>query len=86
PSVAESLGNLANLYQIQGRYGKAESAYKEALRIVQKQLGERHPRVAQILNNLASLYLDEGRYRETESLLNQALAIRRQQLGNNHPS
>jgi tetratricopeptide (TPR) repeat protein len=39
-TVAESLNNLAGLYQAQGQYAKAEPLYKRALVILEK---EQHP-------------------------------------------
>ena len=53
PDVAESLNNLAVLYDDQGRYADAEPLYKRSLAIREKALGPDHPDVAQSLNNLA---------------------------------
>ena len=46
PGVAESLNNLAVLYQGQGRYVDAEPLYKRSLAIREKALGPNHPDVA----------------------------------------
>ncbi|TRV53305.1 MAG: tetratricopeptide repeat protein [Microcystis panniformis Mp_MB_F_20080800_S26D] len=85
PLTAQSLNNLALLYDSQGRYSEAEPLYKEALAIWKQQLGDNHPDTATSLNNLAALYRVQGRYSEAEPLYKQALAIRKQQLGDNHP-
>ncbi|MBM4111486.1 MAG: tetratricopeptide repeat protein, partial [Phycisphaerae bacterium] len=45
PSVATSLGNLAELYRAQGEYAKAEPLYKRDLAISEKALGPDHPDV-----------------------------------------
>ena len=45
-SVAIAIGNLAELYQAQGRYADAEGAYKRALANVESALGPQYPNVA----------------------------------------
>jgi CHAT domain-containing protein/Tfp pilus assembly protein PilF len=85
PLTAQSLNNLAVLYQSQGRYSEAEPLYKQALAITKSQLGDNHPDTATNLNNLAEIYQSQGRYREAEPLYKQALAIYKKQLGDNHP-
>ena len=80
PDVAIILGNLAHLYQVQGRYSEAESLYLRSLSITQDSLG-----LAIVLGNLAGLYQLQGRYSEAEPLHLQALTIHQQQLGENHP-
>jgi tetratricopeptide (TPR) repeat protein len=60
PDVAQSLNNLAALYQFLGDYAKAELLYQRALAIREKALGPEHPDVAQSLNNLAGLYYSLG--------------------------
>ncbi|WP_130758767.1 tetratricopeptide repeat protein, partial [Microcystis aeruginosa] len=56
PHVAQSLNNLAGLYDSQGRYTEAEPLYLQALDLYKRLLGDNHPHVAQSLNNLAGLY------------------------------
>jgi len=53
PDTAQSLNNLAALYQAVGEYAKAEPLYQEALEIRQKVLGRKHPDTATCLNNTA---------------------------------
>ncbi len=66
PDVAQSLNNLALLYQTQGEYAKAEPLYKRSLGIWEKALGPDHPRVATILENLADLYWNTKRRSEAK--------------------
>lgn len=85
PDVADSLNNLARLYESEGRYGDAEPVYKRSLAILEKTLGPNHPAVATSLNNLAGVYQNEGRDADAEPLYKRALAIREKALGPNHP-
>jgi tetratricopeptide (TPR) repeat protein len=74
--VAESLNNLAAIYDDKGDYSKAEPLYKSALEIREKALGSEHADVALYLNNLGLLYLTKGDYAKAEPLLQRALGIR----------
>jgi tetratricopeptide (TPR) repeat protein len=69
PSVAQSLNNLAALYDNQGKYEQALPLYERSLAIREKVLGEHHPDVAQSLNNLAALYYNQGKYEQALPLL-----------------
>ena len=82
--VAQSLNNLAVLYDNQGRYEEAEPLYKQALQMRQKLLGNEHLDVATSLNNLAVLCENQGRYQEAEPLYKQALMMYQNLLGNEH--
>jgi len=86
PDVAQSLNNLAVLYESQGRYNDAEPLFLQSLEIRKRQLGTDHPDVAQSLNNLAVLYESQGKYLEAEDLAKQALIIYQNRLGNEHPN
>jgi CHAT domain-containing protein/Tfp pilus assembly protein PilF len=85
PDVAESLINLASLYQAQGAYAKAEPLCIRALDIREQALGPMHPDVATSLNNLAALYWAQGAYSKAEPLLVRALDIYEKALGPIHP-
>lgn len=85
PDVAESLNDLGELYDHQGKYSEAESLYQRALAIREQALGPQDPKVAESLNNLGELYSHRGKYNEAESLYQRALAIREQVLGSQHP-
>ena len=86
PHVANSLNNLAGLYDAQGQYTQAEPLYQRALSIRQKALGPTHPHVAASLNNLAGLYHAQGQYAQAEPLFQRALAIHEKALGPEHPN
>jgi len=85
PDVADSLNNLAVLYQAQGAYAKAEPLYIRAIDINEKAPRPHHLAVARSLNNLAELYLQQGVYAKAEPLLIRALEIREKLLGAKHP-
>ena len=85
PKVAESLNNMARLYESLGYYAKAEPLHKRALGILEKVLGPDHPMVAQSLNNRAALYKSSGDYAKAEPLYKRSLAIREKALGLDHP-
>ena len=85
-ALANSLNNLAVLYEYQGRYNDAEPLYLQSLDIRKRQLGDDHPSVATSLNNLALLYESQGKYSEAEDLAKQALVIYQNRLGNENPN
>jgi CHAT domain-containing protein len=78
PDYANSLNNLAALYDSQGQHAKAEPLHRQALEIRHQVLGERHPHYAISLSNLAGLYQALGAYAPAEPLYRQALAALRQ--------
>ncbi len=82
---ANSLNNLARLYDAQGKYEQAEPLYQRALAIDEQVLGAEHPDTAISLNNLALLYYNQGNYEQAEPLYLRALAIDEQVLGAEHP-
>ncbi|OUL17532.1 tetratricopeptide repeat protein, partial [Nostoc sp. 106C] len=86
PDVAQSLNNLAALYNSQGRYNEAEPLLIEALAMTKRLFAADHPNVATSLNNLAALYNSQGRYSQAEPLYIDALAMCQRVLGVNHPS
>ena len=85
-ALANSLNNLAELYESQGRYNDAEPLYLQSLDISKRQLGDDHPFVASSLNNLAVLYRSQGRYNDAEPLYLQSLDIWKRQLSDAHPA
>ncbi len=84
--MANSLHNLGEIYQSQGRYDEAEPLHKRSLAILEKTLGPEHPHVASSLNNLATLYYTQGRYDKVEPLFKRSLAISEKTLGAEHPT
>lgn len=59
PDVAESLSNLAILYNQRGDYAKAQPLYERALAIWEKTQGPDNPDVAHTLTDLAVLHLEQ---------------------------
>lgn len=57
--VAESLSNLAILYNQKGDMAKALPMYERALHIWEAQKGPEHPEVAHTLTDLAVLHLEQ---------------------------
>ena len=86
PELANTLHNLAGLYDNQGRYAEAEPLYQQARAIKEKALGPEDPSLATTLNNLARLYDNQGRYAEAELLYQRALTIKEKALEPEDPS
>ena len=80
---AQRLRRLSNNTQ-QQQTPEAETLYRRALAIQEKQLGPNHPAVAATLNNLAVLLAGRGRYQDAEPMHQRALAIAEKSLGPNH--
>ena len=59
PDVAESLTNIAILYNQQMNFAKAQPLYERALRIYEKARGPEHADVAHCLTDLAVLHLEQ---------------------------
>ena len=73
--MAQSLNNLAWLYDTQGKYAEAQPLYNRALAIGEKALGPEHPHVAVSLENYAILLRKTGRAAEATELEARAKAI-----------
>ena len=86
PDVAQTLNNLAGLYQAQARYQEAETLYRRSIAIIEKALGSGHPSIASPLNNLAELYRALGHYPQAETLYRRSLAIFEKALGPGTPT
>jgi CHAT domain-containing protein/Tfp pilus assembly protein PilF len=85
PDVAQTLNNLAVLYDERGDYAKAELFYQRALTIREKALGPEHPDVGTNLAKLAALYFRMGDDAKPEPLFQRALTIREKAFGPEHP-
>ncbi len=85
PDVAQSLNNLALLYQSQGRYEQAEPFLEQALEMRKRLFNGDYPDVASSLNNLAALYQSQGRYEQAEPLYEQALEMTKRLFNGDHP-
>ncbi|WP_199246527.1 tetratricopeptide repeat protein [[Phormidium] sp. ETS-05] len=84
-NVAQSLNNLAALYDSQGCYEQAKPLYEEALAMTKRLFKGDHPDVARSLNNLALLYQSQGRYKQAEPRLKKVLRIFKNRFGGDHP-
>src|SRR5262245_24761740 len=73
--LAQSLNNLASLYQAQGKLSAAEPLCKEALEMKKRLFKGDHARLALSLNNLAGLYHAQGKLSAAEPLCKDALAM-----------
>lgn len=60
-TTADSMSNLARVYDLQGKYADAEKLYRRSLAVREKVLGPDHPDVATNLNNLAKVLQDQGK-------------------------
>jgi CHAT domain-containing protein/Flp pilus assembly protein TadD len=85
PDIAQSLNNLAALYDSQSKLSEAEPLYQQALAIWQRLFEGDHPSIASSLNNLAGLYQSQGKLSEAEPLYQQALAMRQRLFEGDHP-
>jgi tetratricopeptide (TPR) repeat protein/CHAT domain-containing protein len=74
-NVADSLHNLATLYEVQGDYSQAELLV-QAWNMKKMLLGNKHYDVATSLKHLADIYEAQGRYSEAEEKYREALAIK----------
>ena len=75
PNVALSLSNLAELYEAQKEYAKAEPLYKRSLEILEKEFGQDSPFLVPTLLNMASLYKNTGRENEAQRMMERTNSI-----------
>lgn len=78
PEVAESLHNLANLRQDQGRYPEAADLYRQALAQRRSLLGPRHLAIVTSLRGLANALRGQGAYDESAQGYGEAMALLRE--------
>lgn len=79
PNVALSLGNLAELYEAQKEYAKAEPLYKRSVKILEKAYGQDSQFLVPTLLNMASLYNNTGRENEAQKMMERANNIQAKQ-------
>ena len=85
PETAAVMENLGFLFQRIGDYAKAETLYREALRIWRKVCGLKIPDTAESINILASMYEEMGEYAKAEPLYQEALRSGRRFVGQKIP-
>ena len=79
PNVALSLSNLAELYEAQKEYAKAEPLYKRSVEILEKAFGQDSPFLVPTLLNMASLYNNIGREHDAHKIMERANKIQAKQ-------
>ncbi|WP_411877197.1 tetratricopeptide repeat protein [Vulcanococcus limneticus] len=84
PDLAVIVEMLADLYQKEGKYSKAEIPLQRSLFIREKALGAAHPDVASSLNKLALLYREQGQLSKAEPLARRSLFILENSFGPDH--
>ena len=84
PAEAVRLKNLAEAYENNGDFLKAESFYLQSLTIITQTLGVDHPIGAFALINLADLYIQMENYLKAEPLYLRSLEVIKKSLGPNH--
>jgi tetratricopeptide (TPR) repeat protein len=84
--VAETLSNMANVFQEQGALDKALETCEQALEIKKANLGPRHTSVAETLNNMAVIFEAQGKLDKALETYEQALEIKKANLGPRHTS
>eukprot|EP00823_Brevimastigomonas_motovehiculus_P001597 TRINITY_DN12164_c0_g1_i1.p1 TRINITY_DN12164_c0_g1~~TRINITY_DN12164_c0_g1_i1.p1 ORF type:complete len:403 (+),score=83.84 TRINITY_DN12164_c0_g1_i1:59-1267(+) len=85
PNVATTLSNLGNLYRDFNNFTRAEQLHRQAITILEKQIGPVHINTATAYNNLGYTYKFFRHYTEAYTYYKKALRIRRASLGSKHP-
>ncbi|GAB4484427.1 MAG: CHAT domain-containing protein [Raineya sp.] len=79
-----AVGTLANLYNNEGDFAKAEPLYKESIKITRQNLGKKHPTYARNISNLAVLYRQKGKFDKAIEMFSEVAEIRKEVLGEKH--
>ncbi|MBC9007004.1 tetratricopeptide repeat protein, partial [Micromonospora aurantiaca (nom. illeg.)] len=85
PLALQIRHSLAVVMQEQGRYGEAETEYREVLAAQTRLLGADHPDTLIIRHSLAVVMQEQGRYGEAETEYREVLAAQTRLLGADHP-
>lgn len=85
PDDARELGELAELYRRQKRYGDAEAVLKRSRSILERTAGREHVEVGLTSRALAELQLEQGRPDRAAPDLRRALAILEKERGPSDP-
>jgi tetratricopeptide (TPR) repeat protein len=81
-----ALNGLGNLYRETGRLTEAETMFRNAILIVEEELGPKHSYIGTCLNNLAYTLAEMARFREARSAYQRAITIKGNQVGPKHLS
>ena len=82
----DTYGNMAGVYQLQGKLDLALEYYAKALEISIAALGEKHPSVGDTYGNMAGVYQLQGKLDLALEYYAKALEISIATLGEKHPS
>jgi tetratricopeptide (TPR) repeat protein len=82
--VAESLEDLASLYEVNDQFDKAEPLHERVLAIRQKCLPQEHPEVVRGISTLADFYQRFERPSKAEPVFRRLLTLREKILGPKH--
>ncbi len=74
-SVANTLNNMAIVFEAQGKLDKALETYEQALEIKNANQGPRHTSVGDTLNNMAGVFKAQGKLDKAFKTCEQALEI-----------
>ena len=85
PHIAQSLEEMALIYEAQGRQDEAKSLAEEAVRRARQGVGEEHPVTKTAITMLMRLYRHLGCFEEAEKLQQRILEARTRLLGPEHP-
>lgn len=89
PDIANSLSNLALVYQHQGKLTEATSLLKESLEMNRQIHGQdtAHPDIARSMSNLADVFHQQGKLTEAAALVRKSLEMSRKVYGQDtaHP-
>ena len=84
-NTLESLGEIANTYEAQGKRAEAADIGRRVLATTEKSLGSDHPAVAAALVNLGAALGNQGKVPEALEMYQRALSIFEHALPNDHP-
>ena len=81
---ANSIYNLACIYEGLGKFDLAELSFRRALEVIRSTLGEDHFAYSRGLGRLASVLQENAKYDEAIPLLRHELSIAQASVGENH--
>ncbi|HTL46973.1 MAG TPA: tetratricopeptide repeat protein [Verrucomicrobiae bacterium] len=82
---ADTLEDIAKIFQLKGRYPEAEKMFKQVMAIRKDKAGEEDPSYATAVSNLGLLYENMGEYKKALRMTHKAWKIRLKVLGADHP-
>ena len=82
----EVIGNLAQVYELQGKFPQAEQAYRRTLAFQSDALPEGHPTRIDTTHNLAVVLHQVGKFDEAARYYQLSLDMERQAMGEDHPA